>query len=291
MITRRGFIGSALVGYSTLTAPAFAAKHRTDDLTAPFAAIEKETGGRLGVAGLDTNSGRGFSHRPDERFAMCSTFKLLAVSALLARVDRHKVDIKRRIRFTVVDVIEGSPITKDHADGDGMTLAELCAAALDYSDNTAANLLLKELGGPAAVTAFARAIGDPVTRLDRTEPTLNEATPGDPRDTTTPAAMLANLRTLLLGKTLMPASRDRLINWMIACKTGGARLRVGLPQDWRIGDKTGSGDHGTANDIAIIWPPKRKPILVAVYLTETTVTPDQQNAAIAEVARVLTAIR
>jgi beta-lactamase class A len=288
MVTRRGFIGSALVGYSTLAAPAFAAKHPADDLTARFAAIEKDTGGRLGIAGVDTNSGRGFGHRAGERFPMCSTFKLLAVSALLARVDHSKADLNRRLRFMVVDVIEGSPITKDHT-RDGMTLAELCAAALDYSDNTAANLLLKELGDPATVTAFARTIGDPMTRLDRTEPTLNEATPGDPRDTTTPAAMLANLRTLLLGKSLTPSSRDRLTNWMIACKTGGARLRAGLPQDWRVGDKTGSGDHGTANDIAIIWPPGAKPILMTVYLTGAMVSPDRQNAAIAEVARVITA--
>jgi beta-lactamase class A len=170
-----------------------------------------------------------------------------------------------------------------------MTLAEICAAALDYSDNTAANLLLKELGGPEAVTAFARAIGDPVTRLDRNEPTLNEAAQGDPRDTTTPAAMLANLRTLLLGKKLTPASRDRLTRWMIANKTGDARLRAGFPPDWRIGDKTGSGDHGTANDIAIAWPPRRKPIILAVYLTESTVSPDRQNAAIAEIARAVAA--
>jgi beta-lactamase class A len=288
MITRRRFIGATLISCSTLAAPAFAAKHPGDDLAARFAAIEKETGGRLGIAGVDTNSGRGFGRRAGERFPMCSTFKVLAASALLARVEHGKESLHRRIRFAAGDVIDGSPISKDHI-GDGMTLAELCAAAIDDSDNTAANLILSALGGPRAVTAFARSLGDPVTRLDRTEPTLNEATPGDPRDTTTPAAMLANLRTLLLGKTLTPSSRDRLTNWMIACKTGGTRLRAGLPQDWRVGDKTGSGDHGTANDIAIIWPPKRKPILIAVYLTGATVSPDQQNAAIAEVARVVAA--
>ncbi len=292
MLTRRCFVGSTLIACTTLAGrnAAHAATHPADDLTTRFTAIEKETGGRLGIGGLDTGTGLRFGHRAQERFAMCSTFKLLAASALLARVDHGKADLNRRIRFAASDVIDNSPITKDHSGGNGMTLAELCAAALDYSDNTAANLILATLGGPHAVTAYARTIGDRVTRLDRTEPTLNEATPGDPRDTTTPAAMAANLRTLLLGKALSPASRDQLTRWIIGNKTGDARLRAGYPRDWRIGDKTGSGDHGTANDIAIAWPPGRKPIIVAVYLTESTISPDEQNAAIANVARAVTAV-
>jgi beta-lactamase class A len=288
MITRRYFVGSTLISYIALAAPGFAATRPTDDLAARFAAIEKEAGGRLGVAALDTGTGRRFGHREEERFPMCSTFKVLAVSAVLTQVDHGKENLDRRIRFAAGDVIDGSPISKDHI-GDGMTLAELCAAALDYSDNTAANLILSALGGPHAVTAFARSLGDPVTRLDRTEPTLNEATQGDPRDTTTPATMAANLQKLLLGKALAPASREQLTNWMIANKTGDARLRAGLPHDWRIGDKTGTGERGTANDIAIAWPPGRKPIIVAVYLTGSTVSPDQQSAAIADVARAVTA--
>jgi beta-lactamase class A len=288
MITRRYFVGSTLISYIALAAPGFAATRPTDDLAARFAAIEKEAGGRLGVAALDTGTGRRFGHREEERFPMCSTFKVLAVSAVLTQVDHGKENLDRRIRFAAGDVIDGSPISKDHI-GDGMTLAELCAAALDYSDNTAANLILSALGGPHAVTAFARSLGDPVTRLDRTEPALNEATQGDPRDTTTPATMAANLQKLLLGKALAPASREQLTNWMIANKTGDARLRAGLPHDWRIGDKTGTGERGTANDIAIAWPPGRKPIIVAVYLTGSTVSPDQQSAAIADVARAVTA--
>jgi beta-lactamase class A len=288
MITRRYFVGSTLISYIALAAPGFAATRPTDDPAARFAAIEKEAGGRLGVAALDTGTGRRFGHREEERFPMCSTFKVLAVSAVLTQVDHGKENLDRRIRFAAGDVIDGSPISKDHI-GDGMTLAELCAAALDYSDNTAANLILSALGGPHAVTAFARSLGDPVTRLDRTEPTLNEATQGDPRDTTTPATMAANLQKLLLGKALAPASREQLTNWMIANKTGDARLRAGLPHDWRIGDKTGTGERGTANDIAIAWPPGRKPIIVAVYLTGSTVSPDQQSAAIADVARAVTA--
>jgi len=288
MITRRYFVGSTLISYIALAAPGFAATRPTDDPAARFAAIEKEAGGRLGVAALDTGTVRRFGHREEERFPMCSTFKVLAVSAVLTQVDHGKENLDRRIRFAAGDVIDGSPISKDHI-GDGMTLAELCAAALDYSDNTAANLILSALGGPHAVTAFARSLGDPVTRLDRTEPTLNEATQGDPRDTTTPATMAANLQKLLLGKALAPASREQLTNWMIANKTGDARLRAGLPHDWRIGDKTGTGERGTANDIAIAWPPGRKPIIVAVYLTGSTVSPDQQSAAIADVARAVTA--
>jgi beta-lactamase class A len=288
MITRRFFVGSTLISCTALAAPGFAATRPTADPAARFAAIEKEAGGRLGVAALDTGTGRRFGHREEERFPMCSTFKVLAVSAVLTQVDHEKENLDRRIRFAAGDVIDGSPISKDHI-GDGMTLAELCAAALDYSDNTAANLILSALGGPHAVTAFARSLGDPVTRLDRTEPTLNEATQGDPRDTTTPATMAANLQKLLLGKALAPASREQLTNWMIANKTGDARLRAGLPHDWRIGDKTGTGERGTANDIAIAWPPGRKPIIVAVYLTGSTVSPDQQSAAIADVARAVTA--
>jgi beta-lactamase class A len=289
-VTRRAFATSAILTCALAHAPriAAAADPAADPLTTRFTAIEKETGGRLGIAGLDTGTGFRFGHRETERFAMCSTFKVLAVGALLTRVEHGQEDLHRRIRFAAGAVIEGSPISKDHF-GDGMTLAEACAAALDYSDNTAANLILSTLGGPHAVTAFARSLGDPVTRLDRTEPTLNEATPGDPRDTTTPSAMAGNLQKLLLGKALTPASREQLTRWMIANKTGDARLRAGFPQDWRIGDKTGTGDRGTANDIAIAWPPGRKPIIVAVYLTEATVSPDRQSAAIADVARAIDA--
>ncbi len=265
---------------------ALAAKH---DTAAEFVTIEKRTGGRLGIAGIDTQTGRRFEHRAQERFAFCSTFKVLAVGALLARVDRGHADLNRRIRFAAGDVIDYSPITKDHAGGTGMSLAELCGAALDYSDNTAANLILATLGGPRAVTTFARELGDRVTRLDRTEPTLNDAAPGDPRDTTTPAQMVGHLRALVLGNVLSPGSREQLLRWLVANKTGGTRLRAGFPPGWRIGDKTGSGDHGTANDIAIAWPKGRKPIVIAVYLTEARVSAAERDGAIASVARAVAA--
>ncbi|WP_416339006.1 class A beta-lactamase [Paraburkholderia sp. CNPSo 3076] len=249
-----------------------------------FAAIEAQAGGRLGVAMLDTASGDARGWRMHERFPMCSTFKVLLVSAVLTRKDHGKEDLARKVVYSPAQVVSYSPVSGPRAGGEGMTVAELCEAALTRSDNTAANLLLESIGGPSAITAFARSIGDPVTRLDRNETTLNEAIPGDPRDTTTPAAMVANLRELLLGERLSAASREQLIAWLVANKTGDARLRAGLPKDWRVGDKTGTGDRGTANDVAIVWPTGRAPILVTTYLTGAThASSAQRDAAIARV--------
>jgi beta-lactamase class A len=169
----------------------------------------------------------------------------------------------------------------------GLPLGELCQAAVELSDNTAANLILAAIGGPAGWTRFVRGLGDGVSRLDRNEPTLNEATPGDPRDTTTPAAMVGNLRAAVLGQGLSPASRRRLAGWMVAGQTGAKRLRAGLPASWRIGDKTGTGDHGTANDIAVAWTPAG-PIVIACYLTGAeTASADAREAAIADVGRLI----
>jgi beta-lactamase class A len=251
--------------------------------------IEQESGGRLGVAALDTATGAPALHRADERFPMCSTFKLLAASAILARVDAGREHLDRRIRFETSDLAEYSPITKERIGGEGMSLAELCEAAMTVSDNTAANLLLAALDGPAGVTAYARTLGDAVTRLDRIEPDLNEAVPGDLRDTTSPAAMLSNLHALLLGNVLSTASRDQLTGWLIANKTGDARLRAGLPSDWRVGDKTGSGGRGSTNDIGIAWPPQRAPIVITVNLTETSKPDEQRNATLAAVGRAVAA--
>ena len=217
---------------------------------------------------------------------MCSTFKALAVAATLARVDTGKEQLTRRITFDASALITYSPVTEKRAGGDGMTLAEICEAAMTWSDNTAANLLLAGIGGPAGLTAFMRGLGDQVTRLDRDEPTLNEAAPDDARDTTTPNAMAASLGTLVLGTTaLSAASREQLTAWLIANKTGDTRLRAGFAKDCRIGDKTGSGSRGTANDIAVVWPPNRAPIVITVYLTGATAPSAQQNATIASVAR------
>jgi beta-lactamase class A len=259
---------------------------------APFLAeelsrIESGSGGRLGVAILDTGTQRHAEHRAAELFPMCSTFKLLATAAVLKRCENGQDQLQRRIKFQASDLVTYSPVTKDHVGGDGMTLAELCAAALNYSDNTAANLLLASLGGPQALTAYARSIGDPVTRLDRIEPDLNEAVPGDPRDTTTPAAMLQNLHTLLFGEVLSAASKDQLTTWLLGNRTGDARLRAGLPPGWRCGDKTGSGERGSTNDIGVIWSPQGASVLVTVYLTETTAASEARNSTIADVARAI----
>ena len=184
-------------------------------LARDLAELEKQRGGRLGVAVADTQSGKSASYRGDERFPMCSTFKMLATAALLARVDAGKEQLDRRIRFEAKDLVANSPVSMKHAGGEGMSLAEICEAAMTFSDNTAGNLMLANLGGPEGLTAYARSLGDTVTRLDRNEPDLNEALPGDPRDTTSPFAMAADLRTLVTGKALTAASKERLIGWLV----------------------------------------------------------------------------
>ena len=257
------------------------------DLDRRWREIEAASGGRLGVAVLDTGSGKRAAYRDEERFPMASTFKTLAVAAVLARVDRGVERLDRRIPFGKADLLDYAPVTTARVGEGGMTLGELCEAAITDSDNTAANLILATYGGPAGLTDYLRSIGDPTTRLDRFELELNEALPGDPRDTTTPAAMLGTLQVLLLGDALSAASRERLIGWLVANKTGNERLRAGLPAGWRVGDKTGSGYRGTTNDVAIVWPPNRAPLLVAAYLTGSAATFAARNATIADVGRVV----
>jgi beta-lactamase class A len=271
----------AVLAGSLLALPALA-----NDAGSALADLERRNGGRLGVAALDTASGRRAGWRSDERFPMSSTFKFLAAALVLARVDRGDESLDRRIVFSDKDLVTYSPVTQDHVGSGGMSVAEICEAAVTLSDNTAGNLLLASFGGPQALTAYARALGDSSTRLDRIETELNEATPGDPRDTTTPDAMLGSMQRLLIGDVLSAGSRERLIGWLLACKTGDKRLRAGLPSDWRVGDKTGGGNNGTANDIAVAWPPGRAPILVAVYFTGSTIADDARSAVIAEAGRI-----
>ena len=273
-------LGAALAARTALAADQ-AETLLADELTR----IEEAISGRLGVAVHDTESGQRHGHRSDERFPMCSTFKVLACAAVLGRVDMGQEDLNRRIRFEASDLVTYSPVTKDRVGGGGMSLADLCEAGITQSDNTAGNLILASLGGPSSVTAYARVLGDIMTRLDRTETGLNDAIPGDPRDTTTPGAMTANLRALVAGGALSQPSRDQLTEWLMANQTGGAKLRAGLPANWRVGDKTGGGDWGTTNDVAVIWPPGRKPVIVSVYLTNTRASFDDRNAAIAAVGR------
>ena len=286
MTTRRIFLigAAACLGAGAARTTAFG--RPLQDMKEKIAGIESRVKGRLGVAVLDTGSDRRFGYREDERFPMCSTFKLLAAAAILKRVEEGKETLGRRVHFSKSDLVTYSPATEKHLD-DGMTVAELCEAAITLSDNTAGNLMLGMLGGPSAVTAFARTLGDPLTRLDRTEPTLNEAVPGDVRDTTTPAAMAENLRKLMFGGALARASLEQLKTWLLANKTGDARLRARLPAGWRVGDKTGSGERGSTNDVGILWPPDSAPIIVATYLTETAAPADRRNEALAAVGEAL----
>jgi beta-lactamase class A len=290
-VDRRTLLKTALLGAATLASrPEFAGSVRGTDAATRLAALERRHGGRLGVAILDTGDGRRFGHRADERFLMCSTHKLLTVGAVLARVDRGAERLDRRVVFGRDAVLSWAPVTGHRTGAPGMSVAELCAAAITVSDNTAANLLLDSLGGPSAVTAFARRLGDPLTRLDRREPELNVGAPGDPRDTTTPNAMLDDLHALLLGGALSVASRDRLAAWMRATRTGLDKLRAGVPGDWQEGDKTGSGAHGETNDIAIFWPPQRKPLLVTAYLAGSTAAAEARAAVLAEVGRIAASV-
>ena len=277
--SRRSFLVGLAAGAASL--PARAAPSADERLKAAakrLAGIEARAGGRLGVFVRDTGTGATLARRADERFPMCSTFKLLAAAAALKRVDKGQERLDRTIAFGPSDLLEYAPISKTHVAEGGMTLAEACAAAIDWSDNTAANLILQAIGGPEGFTRFVRSLGDEVTRLDRNEPSLNESTPGDERDTTSPRAMAEDMRKVLLGQTLSEASRLQLEAWLIGDKVGDKRLRAGLPPSWRIGDKTGSGDHGTANTIAIIRPPGQAPIVAAVYYTESPAPMDARNA-------------
>ena len=252
-----------------------------------LAAIEARVGGRLGVATLATGSGQRTEYRAAERFAMCSTFKALAAAAVLHRVDEEHERLDRCVPYTKADLLEYAPVTRQHVEEGGMKLSALCDAALTVSDNTAGNLLLQAIGGPEALTRYARSLGDEQTRLDRVEPYLNSAAPDDERDTTTPATMLNNLRALLLGAALSPASRAQFETWLRENKTGADLIRAGLPADWQVGDKTGRGGNGATNDIAIIRPPGKPPILLAVYSVGSTAAPEARAAAVADVARLV----
>jgi beta-lactamase class A len=247
--------------------------------------LEASVSGRLGVALLDTSDGEWQGQRLDERFPMCSTYKWLAAAFVLHRVDAGKESLTRRVRFGREALLPYSPSTSQHVEGDGMTVAQLCEAAITASDNAAGNLLLESFGGPAALTHYARTLGDAMTRLDRIEPELNEAALGDPRDTTTPRAMATALRATMVGDALSPGSRQQLVQWMEATTTNGRRLRASLRPGWRMGSKTGTGARGSTNDVGVFWPPGRPPIIAAVYLTDTDAAAPARDDVIASVAR------
>lgn len=281
--SRRTF---AVVSAFAIRRVASAAPKRFSPLTAAFKHLEQTNGGRLGAYVLDTAGGEHTGYRAAERFPMCSTFKFLLVSAVLRRVDRHEETLERPVSIPPKPLLSNSPLTEPHAGG-SMTVTDLCLAALTRSDNTAANLLLESIGGPSGITGFARSIGDSLTRLDRMELSLNESLAGDPRDTTTPAAMAADLKSILLGDVLSTLSRNRLTGWMRSNVTGLDRLRAKLPAGWRAADKTGSNGIHTSNDIAVLWPENRPPLVIAAYITQCPGPETKRAAILAEIGKLV----
>ena len=259
------------------------------EFTASVAAIQSRIGGRVGVYMLDTQSQLELAFNARERFAMCSTFKLLLAAAVLQRVEGGKLTLDGKLAVRPEDIVAHAPVTALHLAEGWMSVRDLCAAIVMVSDNPAANILLAAIGGPPALTQFARAIGDRVTRLDRTELELNSNLPGDPRDTTTPQAMAHSMEKVLLGDVLAMQSRMQLIAWLRQATTGTRRLRSGLPADWKPGDKTGNGANGAANDLVIAWPPGRSAVVGTVYLSESTQPTVVLDQAHAEIGRLFAA--
>jgi beta-lactamase class A len=290
-ITRRSMLtatlGAALTSCGTAATPATAPTSAPPPSATPpddpdLVALERRFGGRIGVHALDTGTGTTVSHRGGERFLMASTAKLPLAAAVLDRAATEPALLDRLVRYDPEALLEHAPVTTQHVTT-GMTVTDLCDAALTVSDNTAANLLLELLGGPAAVTAFTRGLGDATTRFDRIEPELNVSTgPDDERDTTTPAAMVGTIRAVTLGDGLRPAGRERLTAWLVANTTGDATIRAGVPAGWTVGDKTGTGAQGERNDIGIVLPPDRAPLVLAVYTDPDDPDSTAGNATIAD---------
>jgi beta-lactamase class A len=256
----------------------------SDAAESELARLEEQFDARLGVYALDTGTGELVEYREDERFAYCSTFKVLAFGAVLQRTPVE--DLDRVVTYTEDDLVNYTPITEKHVDT-GMPLIDIGAAALSYSDNTAANLLLEELGGPQALDEALEEIGDDVINVVRTEPGLSEAVPGDDRDTSTPRAMATSLEAFTLGDALPEDKREIITDMMIGNTTGDDVIRAGVPADWEVGDKTGTGGYGTRNDIAILWPPEGDPIVLAVMSSRDDEGAESDDALIAEAAEVV----
>ena len=260
---------------------------------AALVALEREAGGRLGVYALDTASGRSIGHRAHERFALCSTFKLLLAGAVLREADAGRLSLDSMIAYSAADMVPHAPVTEAHLGG-GMSIGALAEAAQRTSDNVAANLLLRLLGGPAAFTTMLREMGDPLTRLDRYEPEMSLVVAGDVRDTSTPYAMAAIVARLFGDTLLSSGSRELLRQWMIDTATGTRRIRAGLPADWVAGDKTGTGRApgmpNRHNDVAVIWLAQRAPIVVAAYYETSQPWPalrPEDDAVLAAVGRIV----
>ena len=256
---------------------------KANDFESRIAKIEAETGSRVGIAAIDSASGQRIEHRPSERFLMCSTFKLLAAAAVLQRTDRKEENLDRFVHYTQADILEYAPVTKQHVAEGGMKLAALCEAAIEQSDNTAGNLLLQAIGGPVGLTKFARSLGDEITRLDRIEPDLNISK--DELDTTSPAAMCNDLERLLTSNVLSDKSRERLQNWLLKNETGATLIRVGVPKEWRVGDKTGRSGKGQTNDVAVLYPSNGARMFMAIYSNAPSASDDKRSEIVANVTR------
>ncbi len=283
LIGRRGFCATSL----GLTLWPLAAAAAAAPPAPELADYERQTGGRVGVYAQNLKTGRRLAWRADERFVMCSSFKASLAACVLSRIDRGQERLDRIIAYGAGDLLGNAPVARDNLAKGGLSVEEMCRAAVEVSDNTCANKLLASIGGPTAMTAFWRSIGDTVSRLDHNEPELNRSKPGDPHDTTTPAAMAGDLRRFVLGDVMKPASRERFTAWMVNCRTGADRLRSGLPAAWRIGDKTGNNGVDAAGDIAVAWPAPDRPIVIATYVQGGSPTPDQIKAVFAAVGRMV----
>lgn len=248
-----------------------------------FVQLEEEYGAKLGVFAIDTGTGRSIAYRPDERFAYASTYKALAAGLILMNSSADELD--QVITYTKDDLVSYSPVTEKHLKT-GMTIRDICEAAVRYSDNTAGNILLKKLGGPEGYEKALKQIGDQVTQADRYEPELNEAVPGDTRDTSTPRSLATTLSSFIVGNVLTDDKRSILIDWMSGNATGDELIRAGAPKDWKVADKSGAGNFGTRNDIAIVWPPNGSPIIVAIMSNRDVQDADYDNALIAQAAKV-----
>ncbi|MCD2323612.1 class A beta-lactamase [Sphingomonas sp. IC-56] len=282
-LTRRGFAAVTLGGAAAATLAPSAAATAADQI----AALEARAGGRLGVLAIDTGSGARIAHRTTERFAMCSTHKVLVGAAILSAVEAGTLRLDDPIPYGANDLLEYAPVTRRNLPAGAMTVETLCEAAIRWSDNTADNLLLKRIGGPAGWTRYARSIGDTVSRLDRYEPELNSAVPGDPRDTSTPEAMSRALAAMLFGDALSDASRTRLKGWMFDSEITAKLFRAGLPRDWHTADKSGSGDNGSRNNAGILYPPRAAPILLSVFYTGAPTPMAQRDSVIARCATIV----
>ncbi|MFV1570265.1 class A beta-lactamase [Phaeobacter sp. JH20_02] len=265
-----------------------AAETRLEALAETVSQVEQRLGGRVGLSLKEVGGQTVWSHREDERFLMNSTVKAPICGAVLAQRDAGALALSDALPVREADLQSYSPVAKTRVGGD-MTIGALCLAAIDMSDNTAANILIDHLGGPQAVTQFFRSIGDPVSRLDRREPDLNAFVPGDPRDTTTPAAMSATLEKLLLGRALSPASRDQLADWMSHGGVTGNLLSADTPTDWQVFDKSGSGSH-TRNIIAMVTPDKGAPWIITIFLSDADADFGTRNAALKELGGAVMAV-